>query len=55
MQVGDLVKELGYPDSLGLVIAEGMAASTGIVWWVLFGNQQVCCFEDGLEVISEGR
>ena len=56
MKVGDLVKlktRLGEP--VGIVTEDGPAASSGILWWVVFGKKKEPVFEDDLEVLSASR
>ena len=64
MRVGDLVKLKAQPrrsahsrlgEPVGIVTEEGQAASSGIIWWVVFGEKREPVFEDDLEIINEAR
>lgn len=56
MKVGDLVKwRLDGLTAVGVVTEEGMAASSGTIWWVLCEGKAQPFFEDELEVLSESR
>jgi len=51
MKVSDLVSWHG---KTALVLQEGMAASSGIIWHVLLDGKVMVVFEDEMTVISEG-